>query len=82
MAWPETTVETIAEFIKITLKMFLLNSVIRAKYESFCVGYENIDPLQNVIPRSAVLGVDNLLVMGQSDVFDNAVGWKPIGANR
>lgn len=49
--------------------MFLLNSVIRAQYERFCIGYENVDPLQNVIPRSAVLGVDNLLVMGQFDVL-------------
>ena len=29
-----------------------------------------------------MLGVDDLLVMGQSDVLDDVVGWKPIGANR
>jgi len=62
--------------------MFLLNSMKRAKYEGFRIGYQDVNPFQYVIPWSVLLWIDNLLVMDQSDVLDDVVGRKTIGTDR
>jgi hypothetical protein len=61
--------------------MLLLNSMIRAKYEGFRIGYQDVIPLQYIMPWSALLGIDNLLAMDQSDVLDDVVGRKSIGTD-
>ena len=61
--------------------MLLLNTVVRAEDERFSIRNQYVDPLQHVITRRALLGVDNLFVVNHIDIFYDVVGRKSIGAD-
>ena len=56
--------------------------MIRAKNEGFRIGYQDVNPLQYVMPWCALPRIDNLLVMEKSYVLDDVVGNKTIETDR
>lgn len=59
--------------------MLSRDAMICAKNKRLCVGYQDVDPLVDVIIGFALLGIDHCWVVLVPDLFDDIEGCQSIG---
>ena len=73
MPWPETPIEPITEFIKVTLKVLLLNAMVSSEYKRLGIRYEDINPFKDIISRRTIFRVDYLFIMEKIGFFRDII---------